>query len=362
MPEGDPDSTSIAGDDPALAAVVPNADAEAAIDALQAEGVYDHRRSVKARDDDTVAIPVSEPPASTAVLEVVRQTDPDPRLTDLESHLAARGWTDEEIDRAPGSWAVIGSVVLVTFENCPRREEVGDALLDIHGEADTVLAREGVSGTRREPSVDVVAGTGDTETIHTEHGTRYALDLSRVMFSPGNKAERGRMGDVVRGNAPPAVETNRDGPERVFDMFAGIGYFTLPMARADAHVTAAEINPVAFQYLLENAALNDVTDRIDAYRGDCRDVADTLSEPVDRVVMGYYDAFEYLPSALSAVAVGGVLHVHEATPNNLLWDRPVSRIEDAAAEAGRDVEILDRRRVKTHSEGVTHVVVDVRVR
>ncbi|PSP57489.1 class I SAM-dependent methyltransferase family protein [Halobacteriales archaeon QS_1_67_19] len=334
-------------DDPALAALVRKPESEAAIASLREEDVYDATRTVREHDAETVELPVTDPPAETAVLDVIEQLDPERRLPDLESHLRERGWSDDEIERAPGSWAVIGSVVLVMFEDCPDREAVGEALLELHGEADTVLADEGVAGELREPEVSVVAGAGDTETVHTEHGTRYALDLSQVMFSPGNKAERARMGEVVEPG------------ERVFDMFAGIGYFTLPMARAGAEVTATERNPAAFRYLIENAMLNDVSDRVSAFRSDCRDVS--VEPRADRVVMGYYEAWEYLDAALRALRPGGIVHMHEATPGELLWERPVSRLEDAAAERDREVEVLDRRRVKSHSEGVWHVVVDARI-
>ena len=343
-----------------LAAVVEKARAETAIAELREEGVYDDARKVREYGTAAVALPVTDPPAETDVREVVRQVDPDLRSPDLETLLRERGWTDEEIDRAPGSWAVLGTVILVTFGDCPREGEVGEALIELHGGADTVLANEGVSGEQREPSVRVVAGEGDTETIHTEHGVRYALDLAEVMFSPGNKAERARMGEVV------------DPGERVFDMFAGVGYFTLPMAKAGARVTATEINPTAFRYLTENAVLNDVQDDVRPFRSDCRDVEVTA----ERVVMGYYDAsepnsedsrtesdpsYEYLDAALDALEPGGVVHMHEACPEELLWERPVERLEAAAEERGRGVDVLDRRRVKSHSEGVAHVVVDAQV-
>ncbi|MCL9813569.1 class I SAM-dependent methyltransferase [Natranaeroarchaeum aerophilus] len=356
-----------------LAALVEKPSAEAAIDSLQAEGVYDADRKVTEHDDGTVALPVTGPPQETNVLDVMRQTDPELRAPELNDLLADRGWTDEELALAPSSWAVIGSVLTVRLNgDCPREEEVGEALLELHGEADTVLADGGVSGIHREPTGRVIAGIGETETIHTEHGTRYALDLAEVMFSPGNKAERARMGSVVAGNDGPEPETDNDGPERVFDMFAGIGYFTLPMARAGAQVTAAEINPTAYRFLIENAVLNDVTANVEAYRADCRDV--DVSD-VDRVVMGYYgvetededgsrslEAHEFLDTAFDAVAPGGIVHVHAATPDSRLWDRPIGRIEDAAGRAGRDVKIVEKRRVKSHSEGVWHVVCDVRVR
>ncbi|QSG01603.1 class I SAM-dependent methyltransferase [Natranaeroarchaeum sulfidigenes] len=355
----------------ALAALVEKPHAEIAIESLRDEGVYDDGRRVTDHDDGTVALPVTEPPQETDVLDVMRQTDLELRAPDLIDLLAERGWTEAELELAPGSWAVIGSVLLVTLdEDCPREGEVGEALLELHGEADTVLADGGVSGVHREPSGRIIAGVEDTETIHTEHGTRYALDLRTVMFSPGNKAERARMGAVVAGEEGPEPETDTDGPERVFDMFAGIGYFTLPMARAGARVTAAEINSTAYHFLIENAVLNDVTANVEAYRADCRDVE--VSD-ADRVVMGYYgveteedesrslEAHEFLDTAFDAVAPGGIVHVHAATPESCLWERPTERIEAAADRAGRDVEILEKRRVKSHSEGVWHVVCDVRI-
>ncbi|MFU1781293.1 class I SAM-dependent methyltransferase [Haloarcula japonica] len=355
-------------DDQRLATVVDKLRSQAAIESLRAEGVYDDTRSVTEWTADSVAVPVTAPPQETQFREVVRQVG-ERRLKTLDDHLRERGWTDAEIDAAPSSWAVLGSVVLVDIGDSPRPAEVGEALLALHGEAETVLARHGISGEYREPSVEVIAGDGDTETVHTEHGTRYAMDLAEVMFSPGNKAERARMGDVVsegRGTRPSertSGEAASEDGERVLDMFAGIGYFTLPMARAGAHVTAVERNPTSFRFLVENVMLNDVDERVHPYRADCRDVVPGFASEgrADRIVMGYYEAHEYLDSALEALAPGGVLHMHEATPDALVFDRPIERLEAAAAEADRDVEVLDTRRVKEYSEGVAHVVVDARV-
>jgi tRNA wybutosine-synthesizing protein 2 len=335
-----------------LAAVVAKPDVDVALESLRAEGIYDDARRLAEREEGTVAIPITAPPVETDVRDVIEQVDPEPRVNDLPTILRERGFSEAEIDRAPASWAVIGDVILVDFGECERRAAVGEALLTLHREADTVLARGGISGERREPSVEVVAGDGDTETVHTEHGTQYALDFAEVMFAPGNKAERARMGEVV---APD---------ERVCDMFAGIGYFTLPMARAGARVTAIEKNPVAFRYLTENAQLNDVADRMELLLGDCREVLSlrvAAGDRYDRVVMGYYDAHEYLETALSAVADGGDLHFHGATPEAMLWERPEERLRAAADAADRTVRIEDRRRVKSHSEGVAHVVLDARV-
>jgi len=334
------------------AALVEKPRTERVAAALEAEGVYDPSRRIDAYDADRVALPITDPPTETDV-EAVADVDLPLRRRGLEDVLRARGVPDRVVEAAPASWAVIGDVILVDFGDVSgaatldraARETVGEALLEVHGEAETVLARGGISGTCRDPTGEVIAGSGDTETVHTEGGIEYALDLSETMFSPGNKAERARMGEVVSAG------------ERVFDMFAGIGYFSLPMARAGASVTAAEIDPTSHRRLVENARRNGVAARLDAIGGNCRDVDATA----DRVVMGYYDAHEYLDSALDAVVSGGVIHLHEATPEALFPDRPIGRLRDAAAIVGLSVDVLDARRVKSHSAGVVHGVVDARV-
>lgn len=327
-----------------LAVIVRKPRTERAIAALGAEGVYDTDRSAEAYDADRVALPVTSRPRETAVDEIT-EVDLPSRTEGLPELLRERGWSEAEIERAPSSWAVIGSVVLVRLGDVPAPADVGEALLELHGEADTVLERRGIRNTERRPDVAVLAGTGVTETVHVEHGTRYALDLSTVMFSPGNKAERARMGRLVEPG------------DRVFDMFAGIGYFTLPMARAGADVTATEIRPIAFRYLLENAVMNEVSDRVEAIRADCRAVDPTA----DRVVMGHYDAHEYLPSALGALTRGGMLHLHGAGPQAVQPDRAIKRLERAVAAADRDLEVDAVRDVKGYSAGVRHIVVDARV-
>lgn len=322
-------------DDP-LVAIVEKETADPAIAAIKDQGDYDRNRRIREADATTLAVPILAPPDVDAVREVRTDTHPDYQIRDLDDLLRERGFSAVERERVPRSWAVLGTVILGRFEDCPREAEVGEALLELHRAADTVLATEGIAGRLREPRIRVVAGEGETETIHREHGTAYAMDLAEVMFSPGNKAERRRMGKVIEPG------------EEVFDMFAGIGYFTLPMARAGADVTATERNPIAFRYLLENAVLNGVADRIDAFRTDCR----SIRPRVDRVVMGYYDATTYLSAGRQALRPGGTLHLHDVAPA----DAPFAGAREDLAAC--DLAVADERIVKSHSPGMVHVVVD----
>jgi len=330
-------------------AVCRKPDAERVIELARERGVYDDGRRVRERDAETVAVPVTDALDTASVREVVADPDPVPRRRGLDDLLRARGFSAAEIERAPSSWAVLGDVVLADFDGCPRPAAVGDALLELHGGAHTVLDRRGIAGEHREPEVAVVAGRGETETVHVEHGTEYALDLREVMFSPGNAAERAR----TRSAVGPA--------ETVLDLFAGIGYFALPAARAGADVLAVERNPAAFRYLVENARRNGVADRVRPVLADCRDVLARRDVAADRILLGHYDAESYVGAGLAGLAPGGVVHLHATTPTDDPFARPAARIRSAAAERGRSASVTERRVVKSYSPGVDHVVVCARV-
>lgn len=328
-----------------LAALVAKPEVDATIAGLKAEGVYDDGRQIKEFDDETVAIPIDTPPTSTPVDRIITQDDPSYRRQTIRDMLAARGWEKSALETVPASWSVLGSVIVADFDGCVNPEAVGEVLLELHRNADTVVEIESIDGDRRLPSTRVIAGYGDTETVHTEHGTKYAMDLARVMFSPGNKQERVHMGSVT------------DPSETVFDMFAGIGYFTLPIARAGARVTATEINPEAFKFLVENARLNGVADRIDCYCDTCR----ALDITADRVVMGHYDAASYLDAAIPATRQGGLLHLHTTGSTDTIWETAATSLSEETYRHGRDVTIEDRRRIKTIGPGLIHGVVDCRI-
>lgn len=291
-------------------------------------GIYDDSRSVR-RVGEQVEVPVER---SFGDYETVEQDEPELRRVSLGD------FVDD-----PPPYTIVGDVALVEFgDTNPKRErEVADALEEIHG-VRSVLEDLGVEGETRVPQTRHVAGERDTETVHRENGFEFALDPSRVMFSAGNAAERVRMRDTVSPD------------ERVFDMFAGIGYFAVPAAVGGAGVVAAEVRETSHGYLVENARRNGVSDRVDARHADCREVDVTA----DRVIMGHFDATErtYLDHAFGCVGDGGVVHVHDAVHENAERET-VGVVQEAAGRNGHDAE-TDVRRVKGIAEGVAHVVVD----
>jgi tRNA wybutosine-synthesizing protein 2 len=240
---------------------------------------------------------------------------------------------------------VIGDI-LVIKENVENPEK----LLKTPG-VNRIVKLGRISGFKREPDVEVIVGEG-TETIHRENKCKFKLDVSRIMWSKGNTTERKRMSLIVE-----------DG-ETVVDMFAGIGYFSIPIAvhSNPAKIYSIEINPVSHGYLCENVHLNDVEGIVDPILGNCREVAP--SDVADRVIMGYIgNTNEYLNVAMDVLKEGGIIHYHESVPDKLKFIRPIDRISESAIGAGRElVEVTNKRIIKPYSPGVYHVVVDARIK
>jgi len=258
-------------------------------------------------------------------------------------------------DALPSGYQRLGRVLVLRLPNrlAPYFPEIGRAWLDELGVA-TVLVRTGpIVGELREPSVRHVAGDG-TETEVVEHGARWRFDAARLMFAAGNRTERARMGRLVRPG------------ERVVDLFAGIGYFTIPIARAHPtiRVRAVEKNPLAYRYLLENARINGVADRVEGRLGENRQV-DLAPRAADRVVLGFLpDAVPWVDRALDLIdPQGGWLHVHLIADQRRATENAIARVREALRAGGAaSTEPMHAREVKAYGPGRTHVVVDARVR
>ena len=154
---------------------------------------------------------------------------------------------------------VVGNVAVVHGKK-PDRREVEEIVGFRH--PDGLLWIDSINDITRTPHTEVLWGyVGEVE--HHENGYTYIFDPRKVMYSQGNRVEKMRMAHLVSQGKPP---------ERVADMFAGIGYFSVPMAGSGAKVHAMEINPVAFGYLERNIVRNGLSDRIIPSLGDCRDL------------------------------------------------------------------------------------------
>lgn len=301
-------------------------------------------------------IPVEEPHRALEHVEdgrlVETELEHDPRRPPLEIiRERLEGEIPSEACQAlPTGWTRLGEVLVLRVPEAlePHAEAIARTYADVL-DVRSVLHLEGSTGAWRTPDTRLLHGGEDTETVHHEHGIAYHLDPSEVMFSPGNKTERHRLTEAIATD------------ETVVDLFAGIGYFALPMAQAGARVVACEINPTARAYLETNADANDLTDRIEIRAGDCRDIAPTGE--ADRVHMGYFPGTEaYLATALDALAPeGGWIHYHDAAPRPDPIQHAIDTVRGHKAVEHVDVTVDEARVVKTLDPRRMHVALDLRI-
>jgi len=256
----------------------------------------------------------------------------------------------------PNSFQVIGDIVLLKpkTKSLKINKKIAHAILKLFPRIKTVCEIVQVRGELRKPKVKKLAGDG-FETIHKEHGILYKLDVRKIMFSKGNLSERKRLITQIKNN------------EIIVDMFAGIGYFSLGIAKfsnaKNIQIYAIDKNPDAIYYLKENIKLNKINN-IKPILGDCRRIAkkSNMKAKADRIIMGYLPGTEkFLPYALTIAKKGAIIHFHNTYKKDELWEKPIKDIEKACIKEKRSFAIINTKIVKSYAPNVYHVVVDFEV-
>ena len=257
------------------------------------------------------------------------------------------------LDKLPRRWEKIGDVLILKLprELGEYREEIGEIYAKILSCKTVLNDHGGIKGVYRKPMVEIIYGSSDTETIHVENGIRFQLDPQRIMFSSGNIDERIRMSRISKPG------------ERIVDLFAGIGYFTIPIAvySKPEKIISCEINPIAYNYLCRNIVLNHVTEIVEPRLGDNREVSP--EDYADRVIMGYIgDTKDYLPVAFNTLREHrGIIHYHDTFPDEEVPETPLKLIQETARKFNRKVFLVKYRKVKNYAPGISHYVFDVRI-
>ena len=259
---------------------------------------------------------------------------------------------DEELFLLPSSYQKIGNIVILNLKEKLWKydKKIGKIILEKIPDTKTVCRRtDFITTQHRKPALKIIAGEKKTETIHKEHGIIYKLDVNEIMFAKGNLNERNRLSKLVKKN------------EVVVDMFAGIGYFSLGVAKTSKpkKVYAIEINPIAYNYLKENIKLNKVEDKIVPILGDCIVELPKLGRIADRVIMGFLPSCkEYLIDAMKVIKLNGIIHYHGTTKD---WEELLDDVKTAAEIEGFKVESIEKRKVKSYAPKIYHLVLDCRI-
>jgi len=254
--------------------------------------------------------------------------------------------SNEDFKKLPRKWEKFGNVLVLKMDGIKEKEKIAEVYASVL-ECKSVLEDVGgIEGIERKPKFKFLYGNG-AETIHVENGIKYKFDVSKIMFSSGNIDERIRMGKVAKKN------------DVVIDMFAGIGYFSLPMAYyGKAKVYAIEINPVAFKYLEENIKLNKSEEFIFPILGDCREkIPHGIAT---RIVMGYLDSIPFFKYALPGLNKKGIIHFHQKCKEEEFPHELFKKLMEIASKKGYKLEMLFYKKIKSYAPHIIHGVIDIK--
>jgi len=346
---------------------VPKIDGEKVIKTAYRLGLINKELEVQ-RDNACVYVPLARNPSKdevqtlqgqTAKVEVVTFTFPERKkhpatfiefLEDkLPPHLLAC---------LPRAMDFVGDIAIIEIppELEAYKKAIGNAILQAHKNVGTVLAKAGaIKGEYRTREYIVIAGEPKTETVHKEHGCKYYVDLAKSYFSPRLSHEHKRVASMVKEG------------ETVIDMFAGVGPFSILIAKnhENVKVYAIDKNPEAIALLKRNIRLNRVNGKVHPILGDAKHVIrQQLRRLADRVIMNLPEkAIEFIEAACEALKTeGGILHfysfVKEGEPLEKLKQQFIAEVE----KYGRTAKIFSTRFVRETAPYEWQAVLDAEIR
>jgi len=214
----------------------------------------------------------------------------------------------------------------------------------------------------RSPKTDMLLGTHPW-VARKENGITYHFDITKSMFCAGNISEKLRVSKFQCSG------------ETVVDLFAGIGYFTLPYlvhAKAD-FLYACEWNPDSVVALRMNLDKLGLSDRCSVLEGDNREVCP--KNVADRVNLGLIPDSEisWRTACEALKDTGGVLHIHgnvESKKDEIKQEK-MNAWAEATADTIKNIlnevksilnwstEIVHIECVKSYAPRIYHLVLDL---
>ena len=214
--------------------------------------------------------------------------------------------SSQALEEVSNSFDLIGEIAIVKAPSNPADAQiVARHIMTTHRKIRAVYSQTSpVEGSHRTRQLTLLTGENISLTTYKEAGCVFLVDVAKCYFSPRLSYERHRIATQVQPG------------EVVVNMFAGVGCFSIQVAKNtfNSKVYSIDVNPVAYQFMVENVQFNNVSSRVVSLLGDSKEVVENgLQGVADRVLMPLPEkALEYLPTALSALKkAGGWIHYYD---------------------------------------------------
>ncbi|XP_071962760.1 tRNA (guanine(37)-N(1))-methyltransferase-like [Antedon mediterranea] len=197
------------------------------------------------------------------------------KIYEYELELTYWNWTYDEIVKAilpddvvvASSYSRIGHIAHMNLR--PEHDEykhiIGQVLIDKTPGIKTVVNKTSeINNEFRFFKMEILAGESNMVASVKEHHCSFEFDFSKVYWNPRLSTEHARITAIInRGDI-------------VFDIFAGVGPFAIPMARKGGIIFANDLNPESYKWLAHNRKLNKVEKRLNTFNMDGREFIRTI--------------------------------------------------------------------------------------
>jgi tRNA (guanine37-N1)-methyltransferase len=237
---------------------------------------------------------------------------------------------------------LIGDIAVLKFPEgtkLRKKREEASRFLKEHKSIKTVLEKaDRVKGRLRIAKTRFLAGENKRETIYTESGCRFKLNLDETYFSPRIAGERNRVAEEISSAKLKKF--------RILVMFAGVAPFSIVTARKleekgkKFEIYSVEINRNASRYAEENVKLNKLEDYIQVIQSDVKKLK--ISGKFDFVIMPRPQLREtFLEYAWGFCKKGTLIYYYDFGKDA---EFIMKRVEKDAKRAGKKIRILEFRK------------------
>lgn len=251
---------------------------------------------------------------------------------------------------------IIGEIAIVELPVGMKPREASGTIMSENKRVRTVFAkaspRGGVYRTRK---LKLIGGANNPITIHKENGILLKMNVRKVFFSQREGTERMRIMDKIN-----SFFTTRNHAQLAMTFFCGIGGTPILISKKTnvKQSVGIDLNPVAIKYFRENIALNK-SQNVTAILGDVKKEARKFYGKCDFVTMPLPEAgWKFLPNAIRCLKPGGVCFFYAISDEKDLYGKWLKKIKSSARKLGRNVKILETRKVLPYASRKWKVRID----
>ncbi|MFX1313051.1 MAG: class I SAM-dependent methyltransferase family protein [Promethearchaeota archaeon] len=272
----------------------------------------------------------------------------------------------------PKSYDIIGHIAILEFDKFNHindkefnyyKKKIAKAIIEVNKNIETVYEKKSqIRGEYRLRTLGLLYGEDKSETIYKENGCIFKLDIKNTFFSPRLVFERKR------------ITLNKiEEKEIIIDMFAGIGTFSIQIAKNyNVKIHAFDLNPYAIKFLNKNIKMNKLKGVISSHHMDIKNILNSfnklgtmLKHSADRVIMNLPEkSIDFIDvSCYLMKNSGGILHFYQISDKPNPIEKTVKGLEIHLSKFNWIIDkIFNSKIVKSYSPTSELVVIDLKIK